>query len=94
MNQAVGEAEGAEDAGGDGQLGAPTYRYEPGLLLSFLWRAAYLVLIPFRAYPTYFTTYFVAYFTSTRPSLKSKHLFELILLISTFSHLISKIDIH
>ena len=60
------------------------YRSEPGLLLFFVWRTAYLSLIPFHAYPTYFATYFMAYFTSSRPSSKSKCLFVLILLIRAY----------
>ena len=60
------------------------YRSEPGLLLFFVWRTAYLSLIPFHAYPTYFATYFMAYFTSSRPSSKSKCLFLLILLIRAY----------
>ena len=60
------------------------YRSEPGLLLFFVWRTAYLSLIPFYAYPTYFATYFMAYFTSSRPSSKSKCLFLLILLIRAY----------
>ena len=63
------------------QYGYPAYLSEPNLLLFIVWRTT---LIPFHAYPAYFTTYFAAYFTSSRPSLISKCLSVLILLIRTY----------
>ena len=64
--------------------GFPAYPSEPDLLLFVVWCTTYLLLIPFHAYLAYFPAYFAAYFTSSRPSLISKHLSVLILLIRTY----------